>query len=185
MHVAYLVDLWSFALVGCRSPPCFTVPHPHPDPLQAGAKILCRHPFEEKKRCFVTPSRVEPLHVLVRDLCLSPVNRNCVQTCSRVCRSMHLLSAFATRIFLIEISTWAGGWVGDEGQQLLHVVSPVLSDLVTSSSCFSSAITLSVSIALCYCCNCCCADLERGVDGPTARAGRDSRAVSRATGLHA
>lgn len=33
----------------------------------AGKKILCRSPFDEKKRCFVTPSRVEALHELIWD----------------------------------------------------------------------------------------------------------------------
>ena len=31
-----------------------------PEP-QVGLKVLCRHPFQESKRCFATPSRVEKL----------------------------------------------------------------------------------------------------------------------------
>jgi len=34
------------------------------DPVQ-GERLLCRHPFIARKRLFVTPSRVEPLHVIV------------------------------------------------------------------------------------------------------------------------
>ena len=32
-----------------------------------GKKILCRHAYDEKMRCFVTPSRVEKLHELIWD----------------------------------------------------------------------------------------------------------------------
>eukprot|EP01101_Sappina_pedata_P009347 TRINITY_DN5428_c0_g1_i1.p1 TRINITY_DN5428_c0_g1~~TRINITY_DN5428_c0_g1_i1.p1 ORF type:complete len:583 (+),score=215.95 TRINITY_DN5428_c0_g1_i1:22-1749(+) len=32
---------------------------------EAGKKILCRHPFDETKRAFVTPTTVEPIHKLV------------------------------------------------------------------------------------------------------------------------
>jgi nicotinate phosphoribosyltransferase len=36
------------------------------DPV-AGERLLCRHPFVERKRAAVTPSHVEPLHTLVFD----------------------------------------------------------------------------------------------------------------------
>lgn len=36
-------------------------------PPEAGRKILCRHAYDEKMRCFVIPSRVEQLHELVWD----------------------------------------------------------------------------------------------------------------------
>lgn len=31
------------------------------DEPKAGCKILCRHPFQESKRCYATPSRIENL----------------------------------------------------------------------------------------------------------------------------
>ena len=30
-----------------------------------GKRILCKHSFDEVKRCFITPTRVEPLHTMV------------------------------------------------------------------------------------------------------------------------
>jgi nicotinate phosphoribosyltransferase len=37
------------------------------EPPRAGRKVLCCHPFEEAKRAYVNPARVEPLHHLVWD----------------------------------------------------------------------------------------------------------------------
>lgn len=43
-------------LVGCKE-----------DPPKAGVRLLCRHPFNEMKRVYVTPKSVQPLHDLVWD----------------------------------------------------------------------------------------------------------------------
>lgn len=43
------------ACLGCFQPP---VPH---------KRILCRHPYDANKRCYVTPSKVTPLHQCVWD----------------------------------------------------------------------------------------------------------------------
>lgn len=32
------------------------------DPPVVGARVLCRHPFQESKRAYVIPTRVEPLY---------------------------------------------------------------------------------------------------------------------------
>jgi nicotinate phosphoribosyltransferase len=37
------------------------------EPPQVGKKILCCHPYEEKKRTYVIPSEVAPLHLCVWD----------------------------------------------------------------------------------------------------------------------
>lgn len=62
------------------------------DPPQAGKKVLCRHPFEESKRAFVTPSKVEALHKVYwknGEIC-KPI-RNMQEIRERVQRSMRTL----------------------------------------------------------------------------------------------
>lgn len=35
------------------------------DPPQVGQKVLCRHPFQESKRAYVIPTRVESLYKVI------------------------------------------------------------------------------------------------------------------------
>lgn len=37
-------------------------------PPEVGTKVLCRHPFDEKKRAYVTPTRVESLLKVINKL---------------------------------------------------------------------------------------------------------------------
>lgn len=36
------------------------------DPPIAKTKILCRHPFDQKKRAFVVPSAIKPLYKVIK-----------------------------------------------------------------------------------------------------------------------
>jgi len=44
------------------------------DPPLPGGRILCRHPFVERKRAAVTPTKVVPVHEVVYDMALGVVN---------------------------------------------------------------------------------------------------------------
>jgi hypothetical protein len=46
---------------------CFQIPSTTPDAERPkeGERVLCLHPFEEQKRVYVVPARVEALHTVV------------------------------------------------------------------------------------------------------------------------
>ncbi|KAF5284652.1 hypothetical protein FQR65_LT13483 [Abscondita terminalis] len=62
------------------------------DPPEPGKKVLCRHPFEESKRAFVTPSKVEKLYKIYwkdGEICKPILNMQEIR--ERVKRSMNSL----------------------------------------------------------------------------------------------
>ena len=44
---------------------------PTEGPPEIGKRVLCRHPFEESKRAYVIPHKVEPLYSKVYINCLT------------------------------------------------------------------------------------------------------------------
>jgi nicotinate phosphoribosyltransferase len=66
--------------------------HHEPDPV-AGARILCRHPFVERKRAAVTPSHVEELHVVIYEngRVISGANRSFEEAKSSVQQQLRTL----------------------------------------------------------------------------------------------
>ncbi len=59
--IVTLFDCYLYLLNGVKIP----ADTPEPNRPKAGSRVLCLHPFEEQKRVYVVPSRVENLHTIV------------------------------------------------------------------------------------------------------------------------
>eukprot|EP01132_Coremiostelium_polycephalum_P010820 gene10820-13257_t len=85
---------------GNASPPTILAKSQIPEP---GKKTLCLHPFEEQKRVFVTPTKVEPLHHMVYNKgsvtqplpTLEDIRKYCMEEISKI-REDHVRSSNPT-----------------------------------------------------------------------------------------